>query len=62
MNENEREFSRRRNLPGVEVRYYNMKRVSDVMLHLRAAHIGTKTTVLCHNKVQSVSYSLPEID
>lgn len=64
MNEKQKatEWQRRRNLPGVQVRYMNTKRVSDTVLTLMGRELGTKTTVYKRGKVSQVSYYLPPID
>ena len=63
MNEKEQatEFQRRRNLPGVEVRYMNAGRTSDTVLSLCGKELGSKTTIYKRNKVESVHYYLPPL-
>jgi hypothetical protein len=56
------EWQRRRNLPGVQVRYMNTKRASDTVLSLLGRELGTKTTIYKRGKVSQVSFHLPEID
>lgn len=56
------EFSRRRNLPGVQVRYMNGKRYSDTQLSLCGRELGSKSSMLSRGKVVSTSYYLPELE
>ena len=55
------EFSRRRNIPGVEVRYMHGKRYNDVILTLMGKEIGTKTELMRRNVVAATTYFLPQI-
>ena len=59
--EKAREFQRRRNLPGVEVRYMFAGRTSDTVLTLCGRELGTKTTVTTRGKPDQVLYVLPEL-
>lgn len=53
------EFQRRRNLPGVEVRYMNGQRFSEVILTLMGKEIGSKTDILKRNVIVSTMFNLP---
>ncbi len=53
------EFNRRRNLPGVEVKFLNGKKCQDVILTLCGKEIGCKTTIFKRGKVSQVSFLLP---
>lgn len=55
------EFSRRRNIPGVEIRYMHGKRYTDVVLTLMGKEIASKTEIMRRNVVVSTTYSLPTL-
>ena len=57
-----REFQRRRNLPGVEVRYMSGKRYSTVVLERMGRTIGEKHDTITRGKVTSTSYHLPQME
>lgn len=56
------EFQRRRDLPGVEVRYMTTKRSSDVVLSLMGREIAAKHETLTRGKVVSTMYILPQME
>lgn len=55
------EYQRRRDLPGVEVKYMNAGRTSDTVISLCGKEMGSKTTIYTRGKVSQVSYFLPEL-
>jgi hypothetical protein len=55
------EFSRRRNLPDVEVRYLSAGRTFTVALRRRGSDIGQKLEVSKRGKVVSTTYVLPSM-
>lgn len=57
--EQAREFSRRRNLPHVEVRYMPWRRGQTVSLSRCGVDLGSKTEATARGKVTSVTYYLP---
>jgi len=61
MNNDATEFSRRRSLPHVEVRYMSTKNTLDVVLTLGSREIGSKTEISKRGKVVSTLYVLPKI-
>lgn len=56
------EYQRRRNIPGVSVRYMHTGRCSDTVLSLMGREIGTKTEISTRGKVSSVLFYLPTFD
>lgn len=59
----ETEFARRRDLPGVEVRYFvSASRTQDIILTLRGNEIGWCTKVFKRNRLVSAHYILPTLD
>jgi hypothetical protein len=56
-----REFSRRRNLPYVEVRHMNSKACSTVTLSHTGRDLGSKITTYKRGKVVTTHYYLPEL-
>ena len=61
MNDETREFNRRRNLPHVEVRYFNGKRFTETELSLSGKVIASKITTLKRGKEDKTTYFLPKI-
>jgi hypothetical protein len=59
--EQETEFQRRRNLPGVEVRRMYTKRTADLYLTLCGKELGSRHELLKRDKVASVSIQLPQL-
>ena len=57
-----REFARRRQLPGVEVRYYPAGRTFTVALRLRGRDIGQKCDVTTRGRVTTTAYVLPPFE
>lgn len=55
------EFSRRRNLPHVEVRHMNGARYSTVSISRGGRQLGEKTENIKHGKTVSISYFLPDL-
>lgn len=58
----ETEFQRRRNMPGVEVRYMSAGRTFDVVLSLCGREIGWRTDILKRGKVVSSTFILPKME
>ena len=56
--EEAREFARRRNLPGVEVRYMQAGRTQDVVLSHMGRELATKTQISRRGKPDMVFYNL----
>jgi len=55
------EYQRRRDIPGVAVRYMNAGRTSDTVISLCGKELGSKTTIYKRNKVSQVLYFLPAL-
>jgi len=56
------EFQRRRNMPGVEVKYMTAGRASDVVLTLKGKTIAQKTTISTRGKEGEPSFLLPDLE